>query len=106
MPQARAPPGVGNRHHQVMTDDLARFIDKAIRAPVHVVGWSDGAIGSCRRAADLVRHSCIGVNVGVAAYVPRVQEITRLPADGRSSTVRVVYSGVADGQALRWCSRR
>ena len=71
--------------YQVMAEDAAAFIDKVVGSPVHLVGWSDGAILSIIVALmrpDLVRKLVlIGGDADVSAYVPQFLEATRLPAD-------------------------
>lgn len=97
----------GPLSYRAMTDDLARFVDKAIGAPVHVVGWSDGAIVGVMLALarpDLVRKLVlIGVNVDVAAYVPQFAEVARLPADSPEfHPFRAVYEAVSPDGPEHW----
>lgn len=93
--------------YQVMAEDTAAFIDKVVGSPVHLVGWSDGAILSIIVALmrpDLVRKLVlIGGDADVSAYVPEFLEATRLPADSDLyQPFRAIYEAVSPDGPDHW----
>lgn len=101
------PDVAGPLTYRVMTQDTAAFIDEAVGSPVHLVGWSDGAvIGMLLAMArpDLVRKLVlIGGNTDVSAYVPAFVETTRLPSDSPVyHPFRAVYDAVSPDGPDHW----
>ena len=93
--------------YRVMADDTAAFIDAVVGGPVHLVGWSDGAILGLVLAIsrpDLVRKLVvIGGNADVSAYVPEFVEATRLPADSPVyQPFRAIYEAVSPDGPEHW----
>lgn len=93
--------------YRVMAEDTAAFIDTVVGGPVHLVGWSDGAILGLVLAIsrpDLVRKLvAIGGNADVSAYVPEFVEATRLPADSPVyQPFRAIYEAVSPDGPEHW----
>lgn len=93
--------------YQVMAEDTVAFIDEVIGSPVHLVGWSDGAILAIMVALsrpDLVRKLIlIGGNADVSAYVPAFYEVARSAADSAVyEPFRAVYEAVSPDGAEHW----
>lgn len=93
--------------YQVMADDTAAFIETVTGRPVHLVGWSDGAILALLVALahpELVRKLVlIGVAADVSGYVPEFVEATRLPADSDVyQPFRAVYDVVSPDGPDHW----
>ena len=93
--------------YQVMADDTAAFIDQVLGSPVHLVGWSDGAILSLIVALarpDLVRKLVlIGGDADVSAYVPEFLEAAGLPADSEVyQPFRAIYEAVSPDGPDHW----
>lgn len=93
--------------YRVMADDTAAFIETVIGGPVHLVGWSDGAILAMLLALarpELVRKLVlIGGAVDVSAYTPEWLEATRLAADSEVyQPFRAVYDVVSPDGPAHW----
>lgn len=97
----------GPLSYGVMADDTAAFIDSVLGGPVHLVGWSDGAILALMLALgrpELVRKLVlIGGAVDVSAYAPEWLEATRLPADSEVyQPFRAVYDVISPDGPDHW----
>lgn len=93
--------------YRLMADDTSAFIDAVVGTPVHLVGWSDGAIVALLVALsrpDLVRKLVvIGGNVDNSAYVPEFVAATRLPADSPVyQPFRAVYEVISPDGPDHW----
>lgn len=93
--------------YRVMADDTAAFVETVIGGPVHLVGWSDGAILAMLLALarpELVRKLVlIGGAVDVSAYTPEWLEATRLAADSEVyQPFRAVYDVVSPDGPEHW----
>lgn len=93
--------------YRVMAEDMVAFIESVIGTPVHLVGWSDGAILGmmiARSRPDLVRKLVlIGGAADIAAYVPEFIEATRLPADSEVfQPFRAIYGVVSPDGPEHW----
>ena len=93
--------------YQVMAEDTAAFIDEVVGRPVHLVGWSDGAILSLVVALarpDLVlKLVLIGGDADVSAYVPEFREAARQPADSEMfQPFRAIYGAVSPDGPDHW----
>ena len=101
------PDVAGPISYEAMADDTSSFIDAVIGTPVHLVGWSDGAILSLVVALarpDLVRKLVlIGGDADVSAYVPEFIEATRLPPDSPEfRPFRAIYEAVSPDGPDHW----
>ena len=97
----------GPLSYRLMADDTAAFIETVIGAPVHLVGWSDGAILALMVALgrpDLVRRLVlIGGALDVSAYAREWLEATRLSADSEVyQPFRAVYDVVSPDGPDHW----
>lgn len=97
----------GPLSYGVMADDTAAFIDTVVGGPVHLVGWSDGAVVAlmvAHRRPELVRKLVLmGGNVDVSAYVPQFYQAARLPADSEVyQPFRAVYDVVSPDGPDHW----
>jgi pimeloyl-ACP methyl ester carboxylesterase len=97
----------GPLSYLVMAEDTIAFIDEVIGGPVHLVGWSDGAILGMLVAIarpDLVRKLVlIGGAADVSAYNPEFIEATRLPADSDEfQPFRAIYEVVSPDGPDHW----
>jgi len=93
--------------YRVMADDTVGFVEKVVGSPVHLVGWSGGAILGLMVALarpDLVRRLVlVGGNVDTSAYVPGFERMTRLPADSPDyEALRVLYGAVSPDGPDHW----
>lgn len=93
--------------YRVMAEDTITFIESVIGSPVHLVGWSDGAILGmmvARSRPDLVRKLVlIGGAADLSAYVPEFIEATRLPADSEVyQPFRAIYGVVSPDGPDHW----
>ena len=103
----RTPDVAGPLSYRLMADDMAAFIDSVVGAPVHLVGWSDGAVVGLMVALsrpDLVRRLVvIGGSFDTSAYVPEFLAATRLPADSEVyQAFRAVYGAVSPDGPDHW----
>lgn len=101
------PDVTGPVSYRVMAEDIAGFIDQVVGEPVHLVGWSDGAIIGLLVALarpDLIRRLVlIGAATESTAYVPEFVEATQLPADSEAfQPFRVVYEVVSPDGKDHW----
>jgi pimeloyl-ACP methyl ester carboxylesterase len=101
------PDVAGPLSYRAMAEDTAAFVDRVVGGPVHVVGWSDGAIVGLLLALgrpDLVRRLVlIGGAVDGSAYVPEFVEATRLSADSSVyQPFRAVYEVVSPDGPEHW----
>ncbi|HSE09580.1 MAG TPA: alpha/beta hydrolase [Nocardioidaceae bacterium] len=92
---------------RVMTEDAVAFIERVVGTPVHLVGWSDGAIVGLLVALDrpdLVRKLVlIGCNVEQEALVPQARDIADEPADSPMyQPLRAVYEAVSPDGPDHW----
>jgi pimeloyl-ACP methyl ester carboxylesterase len=97
----------GPLSYHVMAGDTAAFVETVIGSPVHVVGWSDGAILGMMLALsrpDLVsRLVLIGGAADVSAYAPEFLAATRLSADSEVyQPFRAVYDVVSPDGPEHW----
>ena len=93
--------------YDLMAADTAAFIDRVVSAPVHLVGWSDGAVVAMLVAIarpDLVRKLVlIGGNADVSGMLPQVRESARLPADSEAfQPFRAVYGVTSPDGPDHW----
>lgn len=93
--------------YEVMAHDMVAFVEQVVGAPVHVVGWSDGAIvgllmGIAR--PDLVRSLVLlGGAADVSGYVPQLHKIAALPADAEEfASFRAVHGAISPDGAGHW----
>jgi pimeloyl-ACP methyl ester carboxylesterase len=101
------PDVAGDLTYRTMADDTIAFIEAVVGGPVHLVGWSDGAILALLVALsrpDLVRKLVlIGAATDVSGYVPEFLDATRLPADSEVyQPFRVVYDVVSPDGPDHW----
>jgi pimeloyl-ACP methyl ester carboxylesterase len=97
----------GPLSYRVMAEDTVAFIDHVLGRPVHLVGWSDGAILALMVALarpELVRRLVlIGGAADVSGYVSEFIEATRLPADSEVyQPFRAVYDVVSPDGPEHW----
>lgn len=97
----------GPLSYDVMAEDTTAFIDTVLGRPVHLVGWSDGAILALLVAMtrpDLVRKLVlIGSALDVSAYAREWLEATRLSADSEVyQPFRAVYDVVSPDGPDHW----
>lgn len=93
--------------YSVMAEDMVGFIDEVVGGPVHLVGWSDGAIIAMLVALsrpDLVRKLVlIGAAADVSGYVPAFIEATKLPSDSEVyEPFRAIYGVMSPDGADHW----
>jgi pimeloyl-ACP methyl ester carboxylesterase len=97
----------GPLSYRVMAEDTAAFIESVLGGPVHLVGWSDGAILALMVALarpDLVRKLVlIGGALDVSAYASEWLQATRLSADSEVyQSFRAVYDVVSPDGPEHW----
>ncbi len=101
------PDAEGPISYRRMAEDTERFIEEVVGGPVHLVGWSDGAVVSLLIALDrpdlVHRLVLIGGNVDRTGFVPEFQDAVELPSDSPVyQPFRAVYEAVSPDGPDHW----
>ena len=100
----------GPLSYALMADDLIAFLEQVVRAPAHLVGWSDGGIialaVAARRPDVVTKIVAIGSNIDPTGVLEPVQEMfeTATPDAPMFDEFRAEYGALSPDGPDHWAT--